>query len=117
MSWQAVCAEEAVREGTPVLVTIGRREVGIIRHRETLHAVLNFCPHAGAPIARGRVESPVTADEPGGGVRVDADHPVLRCPWHHWEFDLATGASLCPIKPRINVFPVRVQDGQVWIDA
>jgi len=117
MSWQSVCAEEAVREGAPVIVTIGRREVGIIRHGEKLHAVLNFCPHAGAPIARGRVEALVIADEPGSRARVDCEQAVLRCPWHHWEFDLTTGESLCPIKPRIKIFPLKVEEGQVWIDA
>ena len=39
-------------------------------------ALDNVCPHHGGPLAEGTIE--------GGKVI---------CPWHQWEFDLATGAA------------------------
>ena len=39
-------------------------------------AINNVCPHRGGPLAEGTVE---------GGKVV--------CPWHQWEFDLATGTG------------------------
>ncbi len=117
MSWQKVCMASEVREGTPTMVSLGRREIGILRYGDSFHAVLNFCPHAGAPIARGRVEAIVLGNEPGALPDCDHDRPVLKCPWHHWEFDLTSGASVCPIKPRIKMFPLKVENGDIWIDA
>lgn len=116
MAWQSVCASEDLAEGGMMLHPRGRQEIGVFRHRGRLYAALNYCPHAGAPVCRGEIEHPVTTDGPGGRAVRAADRPALRCPWHHWEFDLESGASLCPISPRIKVYPVREKDGRIWVD-
>lgn len=115
MSWEMIGPADAVREGQPLFAMVGRREVAVIRYGEMLYAVLNVCPHAGAPIARGRIEAAMVNDESGRTTRDEA-RPVLRCPWHHWEFDLATGAALCPIKQRLKTYPLKVEEGQVWVE-
>ena len=94
----------------------GKREIGVYRQQGRLYAVLNYCPHAGAPICSGELDYPVSADVPGGMAERDLDRPIVRCPWHHWEFDLQTGKSLCPIAPRIKTYPVREEEGRIWID-
>lgn len=116
MAWQSVCAAEELTEGGMKLHSTGKREIGVFRHRGQLYAALNYCPHAGAPICRGEIDHPISTDGPGGLTVRDWDRPTIRCPWHHWEFDLRTGASLCPISPRIKVYPVREDDGRIWID-
>lgn len=65
-----------------------------------LHALDNVCPHAGAPLAGGELE---------GG--------VLRCPFHFWPFELATGR--CPERPgaRVRTYDVRVLDGVIELAA
>ena len=93
----------------------GKHGIGVFRHRGQLYAALNFCPHAGAPVCQGEMDYPISTDEPGGTTIRTFDKPTLRCPWHHWEFDLQTGQALCPISARIKVFPVREKDGLIWI--
>jgi len=116
MSWQLAFPSDAVPEGGMKLHPVGKRTIGIFRNGGQLRAVLNFCPHAGAPVCHGKVEHPVFADTPGGPGRRSEDQLVIRCPWHHWEFDLDTGRSLCPISPRLKTYAVREEDGQIWVD-
>lgn len=126
MAWQPVFASSELPEGGMKLFPHGKREIGVFRHRGKLYAVLNFCPHAGAPVCKGEIDHPVRTDTPGGSSVRDFDHPTLRCPWHHWEFDLATGKAVCPISSRIKTYGVREDDvetyavreteGRVWLD-
>ena len=43
---------------------------------------------------------------------------ILRCPWHKFEFDLATGRSLHdPERMRVAIYDVRTEEGLVILDA
>jgi len=117
MAWKVQFQSQELPEGGRLFFREGKREIAVIRHQGRLYAVLNFCPHAGAPICRGRIDHPVYVDGPGGvGYREDAK-PTLRCPWHHWEFDLDTGKSLCAGGSRIKTYPVREEEEQIWVDC
>ena len=45
------------------------------------------------------------------------DGRVLSCPWHFWEFDITTGASLADPKKKVRTYEVDVADGQVFLTA
>ena len=109
---------EELSDGGPKITTVAGKEIGVFRQGDAYYAVLNYCPHFGAPVCRGKIFAGcVTAPSiPGGAPGFDAGRHVLRCPWHHWEFDLATGQALAPVRQRLKTYPVRVQDGRVWID-
>ena len=41
---------------------------------------------------------------------------IIRCPWHLWEFEIATGR--CLVDPRrVKTYPVAIEDGQVVVYA
>ena len=46
---------------------------------------------------------------------LDADC-VLTCHWHNWKFDLKTGATIYG-GDNLRVYPVKVEDGAVWLDT
>ena len=79
-----------------------------------LHAVRNRCPHHGAPLCLGT--SADAAEGTPGGYAL-SDRRVLRCPWHGWEFDLENGRCLDDDAMRAAVYPVRVDDGRVLVQA
>lgn len=114
MNWQAVATVDEVKPGKPKIVTVEGKEIGLFQVGDGYVAVLNFCPHAGAPICRGRVTGRLTCDEAG---RLDYDPAALtlRCPWHHWEFDLTTGEPVVPMRQRLKLYSVRVDAGKVFI--
>lgn len=118
MAWHDIAASEDVEAGTPHIVAISGREIGVLRVGSELFAVLNRCGHAGAPIAYGRVEPTITSPGPGQPATLDKDNPELRCPWHHWGFNLRTGACTAPVRrPRLKTFPVKEEAGRIWLEV
>ncbi len=103
------------REGR-ILARIGGREIGVVRNPEGggLHALRNRCPHSGAPLCLGSVRRRETG-EPGR--YFVEDRAVLHCPWHGWEFDVDSGRCVDDERMRVAVYPVRVEDGRVLVQA
>lgn len=68
------------------------REIGLFNVGGKIYAIDNICPHAGAPLAEGIV----------------ADCTVT-CPWHYWEFNLATGECLTVPDVFVAVIPITIE--------
>ena len=87
--------------GEPVLV--GRMKDG------KAFALRDICPHRGVPLSAGRAMAENTVE----------------CPYHGWRFrgdgvcslipSLADGQEIDPSKIRVRSYPVREQDGLIWI--
>ncbi len=116
MTWHAVADADELADGERKIVKLDGRSIGLFRFGDAYYAVLNFCPHAGAPVCAGRVTGRVVSDETGD-IGYDAEALTLRCPWHHWEFDLPSGEAVAPgVKQRLKTFPVRVSAGRVEVE-
>ncbi len=79
-----------LEEGRFVIRELGNRSVGATLLQGKPVVILNSCPHAGAPVCRGKI-TPKLVVESAKELQLDAEHPVLRCPWHGWEFNLEDG--------------------------
>src|SRR5579871_1595551 len=77
----------------------GGKQILLIAQGERVFAIANRCPHEGYPLSEGTL---------GPGC-------VLTCNWHNWKFDLAGGANL-DRGEGLRVYPLRIQDGAVWLD-
>jgi nitrite reductase (NADH) small subunit len=101
-TWLAVCALEDI----PVLgsrrVTRERgMPVALFRTADNqIHALLDRCPHKGGPLSQGIVFG----------------HSVA-CPLHNWTIEFADGCARAPDVGRTPVFSVRVEAGQVFLEA
>ena len=95
----------------PVLVTLLSGQPRAIAAR---------CPHQRANLSAGCIVGRVES-EPGGGLRVDPCRPVLRCPWHGFEYDLATGDPVVAApehrRMRLRSYPVQVVGDNVVITS
>ena len=115
--WHDVAAEADVAEGAPAITRIDGREIGVMRDPRTggLIAIRNRCPHSGARLCLGTVEQRIEGER--GGEYHLTDRSVVVCPWHGWEFDAETGQ--CPEDDayRVAVYPVRVENGRVLVQA
>ncbi len=95
-------------------VEIEGRPVGIIRTEDSVHAIGNACPHQGGPMCFGHVTGTMLSSAPDEYV-YGRHGLVVQCPWHAYEFDLETGASVGNVLPgRIPVFETVVRDGDVY---
>jgi nitrite reductase/ring-hydroxylating ferredoxin subunit len=114
-----VTALDDLEERRPKLATVEGREIGIIRWNGEVYALRNVCPHQFGPVCRGHVMPLITGglDE---RLDADADRPVLVCPWHGWEFDVATGKSAwgdTPYRYHLKTYEVRIENGRVLVEV
>jgi nitrite reductase/ring-hydroxylating ferredoxin subunit len=111
MGRHVVATTQELPPGARKLVHVQGRTIGVFNVEGRLYALRSRCPHMGASLCEGVVSSAVSAERPGEIVW-DAGAPMLRCPWHGWEFDMATGQSWCdPQKVRVRSYDVRREPG------
>ena len=73
----------------------------MIRVGDEIHALADRCPHRGAPLcSAGEIVTDIqmTAD---GTLELGEEGALIRCPWHKWDFDIATGK--CPVDGQMQV--------------
>ena len=62
-------------------------------------------------MCQGRI-APWARSSGPGDFQLDAEATLLACPWHGWEYDLATGQSfLGPGEPGVKSYDVDVEPG------
>jgi 3-phenylpropionate/trans-cinnamate dioxygenase ferredoxin subunit len=110
-----VAPVDALPPGAQQRVELDGRAVAIFNVDGELRALRDVCPHQGAALSAGVVVRSVTAEQPGC-YEIDSERVLVRCPWHGWEFDLATGQSWCdPARQRTRPYPVSVEHGDALI--
>jgi nitrite reductase/ring-hydroxylating ferredoxin subunit len=117
MSWVTVGNSGEFQDGEVTVVKAAGREIGVVRWRDRLYALRNVCPHESGPLCLGRVLEWTVGGDQLGDVVAREDRPVLVCPWHGWEFDLATGAAVADPVMRVRTYPVNEADGVVAVSV
>jgi nitrite reductase/ring-hydroxylating ferredoxin subunit len=113
VSWRDIgSVAELEREGR-VVARVDGREVGVVASGEELYGVRNRCPHHGGPLCLGTIEKRLVGKPGAYGI---SGITVLRCPWHGWQFDPATGACLDDPALRVAVYPAKAAGGRVLVD-
>lgn len=107
-----VATVDEIAPGTCKIVTVNGREIGVFHVNGEFFALINRCPHQGAALCRGAIVHKLVSPSPGN-YSLAHDQPMLRCPWHCWEFDLRTGQSWCdPDSIRARTYDVKVEPGE-----
>jgi len=109
--WVEVARLEELPPGGIKRAEAAGQVLTLVNLEGTIHAVSAVCPHQGGPLDAGRLWE-----------------GKLECPWHHFLFDLSTGANVFPANvyptdlPQLRtqvapltVFPVRVENGRVLV--
>ncbi|HEU0060675.1 MAG TPA: Rieske (2Fe-2S) protein [Hyphomicrobiaceae bacterium] len=85
--------------------------VGVFRHNGVFVAYENVCPHMGGPVCQGkiiaRVEERVRDDKTSLGLSFSRTQSNIVCPWHGYEFDIASGRHQG--NPRLRLRPVAIK--------
>ncbi len=98
-----------IPDGERRLVEIGGRSIGVFNVGGRFFALRNRCAHQGGPLCQGRVFGSLDSERPGQYHYEDGRY-LLECPWHGWEFDMATGQSwFDPQHTRVRRYPVSVE--------
>jgi nitrite reductase/ring-hydroxylating ferredoxin subunit len=80
------------RNGDRKIIDVNGKSIGVFRVDDQFYAVRNRCPHQWGPLCLGDFAPRAMSSGPGD-VHLDSGPPLIACPWHGWEYDLATGQS------------------------
>ena len=106
-----VAPVDEFKPGDRRIITVGGRSIGVFRVGDRFYGIRNRCPHQGGPLCQGRI-APWARSSGPGDFQLDAEATLLACPWHGWEYDLATGQSfLGPGEPGVKSYDVDVAPG------
>lgn len=106
--------ETDVQPTGKAIVTVKGMSLGIFHVDGQYYAWRNVCPHAGAPVCVG-LTGGTTLPSNVYEYEFGCDGRILRCPWHGWEFDLASGKHLADPSVKLRGFDVTVEDGDVYV--
>ncbi len=95
----AVARLDELGEGSLREVFVDGRSVALALVDGTVHALDGTCPHAGGPLAEGRL-----------------DGSTLSCPMHGWSFDVVTGDCHVNALDRIRILGVRLVGDVVCVE-
>ena len=101
------------RQGGVRVVEIGTHRIGLYRVGNSVYALADRCPHRGAPLCAGAVATPIQVES--GELTVGEPDSVVRCPWHKWEFEIATGRALADAKLRVRRYAVHLDGDEVVV--
>jgi nitrite reductase (NADH) small subunit len=98
-AWLDLCSlEEIPRLGSRVVDT-DDGQIAVFRNADDeVFALLNRCPHKGGPLSEGIVYGRTVA-----------------CPLHNWCLDLASGQAKAPDEGCAPSYPVRLDQGRVFL--
>ncbi len=107
--WYVAALSDQIKKNSFVTKVIHSEPIVIVRNSAgSLYALRDICPHRGIPLSYGRVLN----DE-------------MECPYHGWTFDsqgtctripsLCEGQDLDCRKIKVKSYPVKEQQGIVWI--
>jgi nitrite reductase/ring-hydroxylating ferredoxin subunit len=98
--WTKIAKKSDFKEGVGQLFEISGKQIAVFKKSGEFFALHNLCEHRGGPLVEGAI---------------DANDVV--CPWHAWAFDLRTG--VCSHNSRLSqqVFNLKTEHGDLYVET
>ena len=93
-----VCPVEEVPPGEVRMKEADGTKLALCHHQGKYYALSNFCPHLTGNLGEGKIEE-----------------GLLVCPEHGWRFRLSSGRCVSVANQSAHTFPVRVEEGWIWV--
>jgi nitrite reductase/ring-hydroxylating ferredoxin subunit len=91
-----VAGKADVKPGHGIVAEVNGKTLAVFNVDGAFHVIDNTCTHRGGPLGEGEVEG-----------------SVVTCPWHGWEFDIATGTCVKNPSAKVEVFQVKVEGDDI----
>jgi nitrite reductase/ring-hydroxylating ferredoxin subunit len=99
--WVKVPDGESMHEGAMIAVSALGKRLILYKTRRGYFATDRRCTHQAADLMRGYF-----------------DEDVIECPVHQGRFNVCTGAALsAPASSPLNTYPVKVENGGVFVEV
>lgn len=97
-TWHSACELSDISEGQGLELVVNDQMVALFRVGEAVYALDGLCPHQGGPLGKGKLVG-----------------CIVTCPWHGWQFDVATGQHQTSKSLRHTTLEAKVVDGKVLL--
>jgi nitrite reductase (NADH) small subunit len=108
------CRAGDLAPGERLLCDLDGISVGVFNVAGRFFALHNRCPHRGGALCRGPVTGTALPTDDFRYV-YGREGEIVRCAWHGWEFEIASGRSLVDPRIRAKTFRVEVEGGDVYV--
>ena len=99
-NWIEIAALNDIPQLGSRVVKTDTMKIAVFRNsNDEVFAIKDECPHKPGPLSEGIVHG-----------------TSVTCPLHNWKIDLKSGEAMGPDEGCTNVFPVKVEDGKVYLD-
>jgi len=85
-----------VQPGNGIVAEVNGKTLAVFNMDGKYYVVDNTCVHRGGPLGEGEVEG-----------------TVVTCPWHGWQYNVATGTCVNNPSARVEVYQVKVEGDDV----
>ena len=100
MAWENVCTLSQLEGGKLLKVKLGDAPILLANVEGQVHAMSNACLHRGADLSLSEVEG-----------------SVITCHLHFWKYDLKDGHCLQVPGAVLKTYPVKVEEGAVFVEV
>lgn len=98
--WVEAASVDSVPTDDVAAFEVQGRDIALYCVEGEIYATDNLCTHGHARLCDGFLEG----------------HEI-ECPLHQGKFDVRTGAAMCePVTENVRSYPVRIEDGKVFLD-
>lgn len=110
---QVICDATELARGQMRAAKLGPIPIVVIRTDDgQLYGLLNKCLHMGGELAKGKILVAQNGRE-CGHYEEEKGRFIVKCPWHGYEYDVKTGATLFDEDLKVRTFSVREENGQI----
>jgi 3-phenylpropionate/trans-cinnamate dioxygenase ferredoxin subunit len=110
---QVICDGEDLAPGQMVSAKLGPMPIVVVRTDDgQLFGLLDKCLHMGGQLSKGKLLLAQNGQQCGEYVE-EQGRFVVKCPWHGYEYDLKTGATLFDDDLKLRTFAIREENGQI----
>lgn len=101
VDWTRVCATNELLPGETTVVWAGDTPILMVNYDGDYYALEDRCSHEDFELSAGEF---------------DAEAATVECALHGSRFDVRDGRALCPpAYSPVATFPVKVEDGALWV--
>jgi nitrite reductase/ring-hydroxylating ferredoxin subunit len=117
MSEHEIARVTDVDPGSPAIVDVNGRTIGVFAVDNGYVGLPNRCPHQGAPLCEGPVSGAFGADRDNDfELTWELEGKVVACPWHDLQFNVLTGECIALEEYDLPTYAVTERDGRLFVE-
>jgi nitrite reductase/ring-hydroxylating ferredoxin subunit len=110
---QIICESSELSPGEMRSAQFGPMPIVVVRTEDgELYGLLDKCLHMGGRLSKGKLLLATNGDT-CGHYEEESGRFIVKCPWHGYEYDLRSGATLFDEGKKLRTFAVREENGQI----